>query len=289
MSDVPPDYSMVYCDCAFSQPGGHSVPVGKMAEEGFSAQYLRSACALLQQDGIDATIVDLVAEAVDKGTTSEWLCDLQGDTVVLVIRNGANALTNDPQMADKMLAEHQGLEYDTTTFLRKKVCVARSRRNLHFADKGRPVDMANGQNTVVPWSSVPANAECHRVLTELLGTTDVKSAVANYYPDPANCGIGWHGDAERRQTIMVRLGAGSDVRPIYFLWCERGEGIAAPIAINLRHGDVMVPCAKAVGTDYRTQVRPTVRHGTGNPNGKSVLLQPPAVARPPKKRQRESA
>ena len=289
MSDVPPDYSMVYCDCAFSQPGGNSVRVGKMAEKGFSAQELRILCASLKEQGIDASIVDLVSEAVDKGTTSEWLCDLMGDTVVLVIRNGANALTDDPAMADKMLEEHRGLEYDTTTLLRKKVCVARSRRNLHFADEGRPEDMANGQNTVVPWSSVPANAECRRVLTELLETADVASAVANYYPDPAKCGIGWHGDAERRQTIMVRLGAGSDTRPIHFLWCERGEAVAAPITINLAHGDVMVPCAKAVGTDYRTMTRPTVRHGTGYPSGTSVLLTPPAVARPPKKRKLESA
>jgi hypothetical protein len=276
---------MVYCDCAFSQPGGKSVPLGKIAKRGFSSDQLRKLCASLTSQGIGASIVDLRAEAVARGAPASWV-ERMDEAVVLVIRDGANVLTDDPEMADKMLREHEGLEYDKTTVMYRKVCVARSRRNLHFADEGRPEDMANGRNTVVAWTSVPANARCHRVLTELLGTTDVTSAVANHYPDPAKCGIGWHGDAERRQTIMVRLGAGSNTRPIHFLWCGDGAKIASPITIDLQHGDVMVPCAKAVGTDYHQKRVPTVRHGTGFPSGKSVLLTHPAVARPAK-RQRD--
>lgn len=276
MSDVLPDYSMVFCDCAFSQPGGKSKTNGAMADEGFSADKLRKVCAALNAIGIHARIVDLRADAVDKGVPASTL-ERMDEAVVLVIHDGANALTNDPQMANKMLKEHQGLAYDTTTVMYKKVCIARSRRNLYFADEGRPGDMAIGQNTVVAWPSVPANAECLCALTELLGTTDVKTAVANYYPDPRRCGIGWHGDAERRQTIMVRLGAGSNTRPIHFMWCEGKTRIVSPVTINLQHGDVMVPCAKAVGTDYKTRSVPTVRHATGFPSRRSVLLTPPAV------------
>ena len=288
MSDVLPDYSMVFCDCAFSQPGGKSKTNGVMADEGFSADKLRKVCASLNAVGIRARIVDLRADAVNKGAPASVL-ERMDEAVVLVIHDGANALTNDPQMANKMLAEHQGLEYDTKTLMYQKVCNARSRRNLYFADEARPGDMTIGQNTVVAWSSVPANAECLRSLTELLGTTDVNTAVSNYYPDPRRCGIGWHGDAERRQTIMVRLGSGSNTRPIHFLWCEGKSRIVSPVTIDLQHGDVMVPCAKAVGTDYKLRSVPTVRHATGFPVGKSVLLQPPAVARPPKKRKLESA
>ena len=279
---------MVFCDCAFSQPGGHSKTNGTMAEEGFSADRLRKLCASLNAQGIRARIVDLRADAESKGVPASVL-ERMDEAVVLVIHDGANALTNNPQMANKMLAEHQGLEYDTKTLMYQKVCVARSRRNLYFAEEARPGDMAIGQNTVVAWSSVPANAECLCALTELLGTTDVNTAVSNYYPDPRRCGIGWHGDAERRQTIMVRLGSGSNTRPIHFLWCEGKSRIVSPVTIDLQHGDVMVPCAKAVGTDYKLRSVPTVRHATGFPVGKSVLLQPPAVARPPKKRKLESA
>ena len=285
MSDVQPDYSMVFCDCAFSQPGGHSKTNGVMAEEGFSADKLRRVCASLNEIGIRARIVDLRADAESKGAPASTL-ERMDEAVVLVIHDGANALTKDPQMANKMLKEHQGLAYDTTTLMYKKVCVARSRRNLYFAEEARPGDMANGQNTVVAWPTVPANVQCLRALTELLGTTDVNTAVANYYPDPRKCGIGWHGDAERRQTIMVRLGSGSNRRPIHFMWCEKANKIVSPVTIPLQHGDVMVPCAKAVGTDYKTMSVPTVRHATGFPSGKSVLLAAPAVARPPK-RQRQ--
>ena len=282
---------MVFCDCAFSQPGGKSVPVGQMAKEGFEPEFLRAMCRSLTGRGIRATLVDLRAEALFTGTSAEWMRNCWGSTeaVVLVIHDGANALTGDPTMADTMLRELQALHFDETTLMYGKVVTARSRRNVHFAHEGRSEDMANGQNTVVPWSGVPANAKCLGALTREFGAPDVQSAVANYYPDPKKCGIGWHGDAERRQTIMVRLGAGSDVRPIHFLWCSLGKGIAAPITIELKHGDVMIPCAKAVGTDYRTQTRPTVRHGTGYPSGTSVLRTPPAVARPAKKRGREDA
>lgn len=287
MSDVLPDYSMVFCDCAFSQPGGHSKTNGVMAQEGFSANQLRRMCASLNAIGVCARIVDLRADAESKGASASTLARMD-EAVVLVIHDGANALTNDPQMANKMLREHQGLAYDTKTLMYNKVREARSRRNLYFADEARPSDMANGQNTVVAWSSVPANVQCLRALTERLGTTEVNTAVANYYPDPRKCGIGWHGDAERRQTIMVRLGAGSNTRPIHFMWCEDAKRIVSPVTIDLQHGDVLVPCAKAVGTDYKRKSVPTVRHATGFPSGKSVLLQPPAIARPPK-RQRESA
>lgn len=276
---------MVFCDCAFSQPGGHSKTNGTMAEEGFSAERLRKICASLNAQGICARIVDLRADAVAKGAPASTL-ERMDEAVVLVIRDGANALTNDPQMANKMLAEHQGLEYDTKTLMYNKVCDAISRRNLYFAEEARPSDIANGQNTVVAWPTVPANVQCLCALTELLGTTDVTTAVANYYPNPRKCGIGWHGDAERRQTIMVRLGSGSNTRPIHFMWCEKAKKIASPVTIPLQHGDVMVPCAKAVGTDYKRSSVPTVRHATGFPSGKSVLLTHPVVARPPK-RQRQ--
>ena len=112
-----------------------------------------------------------------------------------------------------------------------------------------------------------------RVLTELLETTDATSAVANYYPDPTKCGSG--GTAiERRQTIMVRP-APARSAPHLLPWCERGSAIAATDRDQPQARRRDGALRQAVGTDYRTQVRPTVRHGTGNPNGKSVLLQIP--------------
>ena len=41
---------------------------------------------------------------------------------------------------------------------------------------------------------------------------------ANYYYDIAKCGIGYHGDSERRKVVAVRLGA---ALPLYFQWYRR--------------------------------------------------------------------
>jgi len=273
---------MVFCDCAYTQPGNIDSKIGAMAKAGYPAGQLREVCASQTARGIDAAIVDLRVEAAAKGTPASEV-KLMADAVVLVIRNGANALTNDPDMADKMLAEHQGLDYDEFTKPRKEVLTARSRRMLFFAEEGCPADMAKGLNTVIPWSSVPANAKCHHALKELLGTTDANYAVASHYFDTKEGGIGWHGDAERRQTIMVRLGAVSNTRPLHFVWCHKSKSISPPITIELQHGDVVVFSEKAMGTDWRCSSILTVKHGTGCPTGNSVLKKLPGAA---KKRKR---
>jgi len=91
----------------------------------------------------------------------------------------------------------------------------------------------------------------------------------NFYFDKSKCYIRYHGDAERRKVIAFRFGASM---PLHFQWFY-GERIA-PRKFNmlkagpritrvLEHGDAYIMSEKAVGTDWRRKVVPTLRHAAG--------------------------
>jgi hypothetical protein len=82
----------------------------------------------------------------------------------------------------------------------------------------------------------------------------------NYYFDISKCGIGWHGDSERRKVVALRLGASL---PIYFQWYYDTERIGERFEIPLNDGDMYVMSEKAVGTDWKMRSIFTLRHATG--------------------------
>ena len=56
------------------------------------------------------------------------------------------------------------------------------------------------------------------------------------------CGIGWHGDGERRKVIGVRLG---ETIPLAYLWYKNNKPLGKKIVINLNHGDLYIMSEKA--------------------------------------------
>ena len=86
------------------------------------------------------------------------------------------------------------------------------------------------------------------------------NAEANYYYDITKCGIGYHGDAERRKVVAVRMGA---TMPLYYKWFQNSEPISEPIEVLLNDGDMYIMSEKAVGFDWLKKKVPTLRHATG--------------------------
>lgn len=72
--------------------------------------------------------------------------------------------------------------------------------------------------------------------------------------------IGYHGDSERKIVIAMRLGTES--MPFYYQWFQRSSAIGKNIKIVLNPGDVYVMSEKAVGTDWKKKIIPTLRHAT---------------------------
>ena len=83
----------------------------------------------------------------------------------------------------------------------------------------------------------------------------------NHYFDPENCGIGFHGDAERRKVICVCLGTSTT---IVWQWYKNSKPIEnSRTEIKLNHGDMYIMSEKAVGYDWRSRNFHTLRHSAG--------------------------
>jgi hypothetical protein len=85
-------------------------------------------------------------------------------------------------------------------------------------------------------------------------------AEGNYYYDITKCGIGYHGDSERRRVVGVRIGA---TLPLRYQWFYQSKSIGPFINFNLEHGDIYIMSEKAVGTDWKSSNIPTLRHAAG--------------------------
>lgn len=84
-------------------------------------------------------------------------------------------------------------------------------------------------------------------------------AEGNYYYDQT-CGIGYHGDAERKKVIGLRLG---DSMPLVYQWYYQGNPIGDRYYFELDGGDMYIMCTKATGNDWKRRNDYTLRHAAG--------------------------
>lgn len=248
-------YSVLFCDRARSEDrmAKSNKSTGEMAPSGFSPAWLRERCDFINSgnSGFASYIVDLTENCPHP-------CE---EACVLVVRPaGARAKAT----ADACLRETESIQFDTFTSNHGKVCTAHTRHLAFLGEEARSPDASTGEHTVLGWSQIPATDRARQELAELLGPlTHVTSGCALKYPDINKCGIRFHGDGERRQTIVYRVGSSSASRPLCFQWYLQGEAVGPVVRVHLEHGDMLVSSAKAVGTDWKTRKVPTLRHATG--------------------------
>ena len=165
---------------------------------------------------------------------------------------------------ESLMEEQLALEesYDRMALMRKRVVNKRARWNLCFTKgAGHGPSYSEGKGTVVSFEDVPHLKQFYEALPAFFGPKATNlEAEANYYYDLAKCGIGYHGDTERRKVIAVRLGA---TMPICFQWFHRSEPIGPRMRFDLSHGDVYVMSEKAVGGDWKSSSKWTLRHAAG--------------------------
>lgn len=87
-------------------------------------------------------------------------------------------------------------------------------------------------------------------------------AEGNYYYDVKKCGIGFHGDGERKKVIALRLATGK-CEPIHYQWFLKGVPIGKRAIVELEDRDVYIMSEKAVGSDWKKKNVATLRHATG--------------------------
>lgn len=220
------------------------------------------------------TIADLEAfreKLTAAGETTEWVSmSHEGElAAVLVWKGGVEGLlgpssTGDggPGEMESLFKEQAALNKDTKALMRGRVVNKKARHNLCFAEKGHAADYAAGRGTVVAYDDVPMTKRLVEGMEAFFGRAKGSLiAEGNYYYDLKKCGIGFHGDTERRIVYAARLGASM---PLHFQWFHRCEPVGERIVVPLDGGDVYVMSEKAVGADWRCSSKVTLRHATGS-------------------------
>ena len=236
--------------------------LGMLVEEGqgFNLEDLHNIKIKMEEMGSKCELIKL--ELLDEVDNSVIKTD---DGYILVIRDGVNKLLENCSdlTHEKMLEEHIGLDVDKHAWMRGRVVNKHARWNLCFDNESRAPDYENQKGRIVGYDVVPVTK---MLLNQIVNYFGPKAAnlkgEGNYYYDKSKCGIGFHGDSERRKVVGVRLGHGEST-PLHYQWFKNGEAVGKRMVLELNGGDIYVMNEKAAGTDWKRRTVYTLRHATG--------------------------
>jgi hypothetical protein len=214
---------------------------------GFTCEELKAAGERYRAEGRVAEWVNLVDLLPPSSESVE-------EAGILIVRSGAVD-------ADAQFAELKSLMWDTRAFMRGAVKNKRARYNVCFAEFSRDPDYETGRGTVVDFAETPALSAQRAEFAAKFGKKAARLfAEGNLYYDVERCGIGYHGDAERRRVIAVRYG---EPMSFHYQWFHQSQPIGENFRVMLNHGDAYAMSAKAVGPDWKRRKVPTLRHAAG--------------------------
>lgn len=198
--------------------------------------------------------------ALEKDIESEYI-PLGEEAAVLVLKEGVSKLLEGVGTKEDLFEEQASLDMDKKALMYGRVVNKHARWNLCFDEKGQEAEYEKGKGTIVAYEDVPLTKHLQESLSSYFGpkASNLKCE-GNYYYDLKKCGIGFHGDSERRKVIGVRLGG---FIPMHWQWFLEGNPIGEPILVPLDGGDIYIMSEKAVGTDWKKKKIPTLRHATG--------------------------
>ena len=230
--------------------------IGTLHETGYSIEQLLCIQEKLTGYGLVTEMVDLNAGFDPSFQQAK----------VLVIRRGAQYILGEETA--ELIAENDAQTMDKKAFMKGKVVNKVARWNLCFADEDQEPNYDDGKGRIVAWKHLPRMSRIRQVISEW--TEDVLlNGEANYYYDISQCGIGFHGDGERRKVFAVRMG---ETMPLYFKWFQNSEPVGEPFELVLNDGDMYIMSEKAVGFDWLKKKIATLRHSTGSSKFTGVKL-----------------
>ena len=241
--------------------------VGNMVEkgEGFNLKDLKKYRSTFKKAGFKVEIYNLNSLHTEEYDTEE--------AYVMIVRKGINLFLNRAGKSDiDVLDEMKGFEWDRKFYCtrRKKVLNKHARSNVCFGEDSSEPDYENKKGRIVGYDQVSCLKRVKEGMSELLGNKCSNLICeGNCYFDLKKCGIGWHGDAERRKVVAFRVGETMDLR---FNWFMRFKPFGKTLRLVLNSGDMYFMSEKAVGTDWKRSSIPTLRHSAGKEYSKYVKL-----------------
>ena len=225
--------------------------IGTLHERGYSVAALQALGEKLKNQGMVTEYVSLN----ENHATPEFQ-----EAGILIIRKGVQHILGSAN-TQPLQDEHTPLDVDKKAFMKGRVVNKHARWNLCFDDVDQEPDYETGKGRIVAYEHIPLTQRIRETIAEWTEDELLKGE-ANYYYDLSQCGIGYHGDGERRKVFAMRFGA-SEQAPLYYQWFQNSEPVGERIQLVLEDGDMYVMSEKAVGFDWLKKKIPTLRHATG--------------------------
>ena len=221
---------------------------------GFSMDELRQMEERMSGEGFECTLHDL-------GLHHRSGFEPAG---LLVVKQFA-----DLPESEALFEELVSFEWDRKFWCRrrKRVLNKHARSNVMILD-GRSQEPCyeEGKGRVVEGDTLPVFAGLKARMVENLNRasgSDKASGMiceGNRYFDLKKCGIGYHGDTERRKVVAVRVGAPLS---LHYTWFHKHLPVGGTFEFTIENGDLYVMSEKAVGYDWKRSSIYTLRHAAG--------------------------
>lgn len=246
-------FSLTFGDVAENHRGMQKI--GTLSNVGFNLSDINKIKEWFEAKGCKCNIINLHL-LLDENLQKE------NQAYLLTVKNAVNALLDDENGKDLLFKEQDELEKDTKAFMYGRVVNKHARHNLCFGEAHQAPNYEEGMGTVYAFDEVPLLKKIRCGLGEIIGEKGINlQAEGNYYYDIKKCGIGFHGDTERKKVIAFRLGAKI---PLCYAWYHNNDVISDVITINnLKHGDMYVMSEKTTGFDWKSKTKYTLRHAAG--------------------------
>ncbi len=246
-------FTLTFGDAAENHAGMQQI--GNIAQNGFDLHDLLLIQQKFRENGCETQIINL-----------HWLLEShlqkQHPAYILIIKNALDTLLNLPNAADLLFQEQDALEKDKYAFMWGRVVKKHARHNLCFSDFQQDPDYPNKKGRVFHFNQTPLLNACRNALYQFAGQKAFNlQAEGNYYYDTSKCGVGFHGDAERKIVIAIRLGQSI---PLTYVWFHKNKPVSKILNIDyLQHGDIYIMSQKATGFDWKSSSLYTLRHAAG--------------------------
>lgn len=235
--------TVTFCDCSENHHGMEKN--GNVCIKGYNNYDLDKISNNFSQKQIERIDLSLYINDVNFKDTKPEL---------LIIRN---AIENH----SKIFTELNTLEWDEKYFdtRRQKVLNKHARKNLCFSYFSQKPDYENKKGTIINFKDVPQLNAAKNILSKSINDINLECE-GNKYLNVNKNGIGWHGDAERKKVIGLRLG---ETMCLCFNWFKDCKPIGKLFKINLNSGDIYIMSEKTTGYDWKKRNIYTLRHSAG--------------------------